>query len=105
MNEAIASHERLTLKIGARKQIRQIISEVAAKYGMSQTLLLSQRRSRVISWPRQEVMYRAANETAASLPMIGQELGGMDHTTIIYGIRRHAARVRQAGANGAHQND
>ena len=75
-----------------------IIAEVQRKHGVSYVELLSDRRSRYVAWPRQEVMYRAAKETRLSLPAIGRLLGGRDHTTILHGIRQHAKRMR--GTNG-----
>lgn len=91
--------ERGKVNEGARAAFRRIVSEVCEKYQLTPELLLGHRRARAIAWPRQEIMYRASKETAASLPLIGRMLGGRDHTTVIYGIRRHEERMK-AQANG-----
>ena len=38
-------------------------------------------------------MYLIREETDASLPQIGAELGGRDHTTVLYGYERVRARL------------
>jgi len=40
-------------------------------------------------------MYLMREETDASLPQIGAELGGRDHTTVLYGYERVRARLEQ----------
>ncbi|MEC5293700.1 helix-turn-helix domain-containing protein [Aurantimonas sp. C2-6-R+9] len=55
--------------------------------------LMPERRTRNLVGPRQEAMYLAKKLTPASLPAIGRRLGGRDHTTILYGIRRTEARI------------
>ena len=42
-------------------------------------------------------MYRMKTETTMSLPKIGDRLGGKDHTTVLYGIRKHKAKMEAAG--------
>jgi chromosomal replication initiator protein len=70
-----------------------IIQQVARKYRVTCLDLLSDRRSRYVAWPRQEVMYRAYTETTMSLPAIGRHLGGRDHTTVMHGIKQHKLRM------------
>ena len=42
---------------------------------------------------RQIIMYVMREETGASLPQIGQVLGGRDHSTIIHGVDRVASEL------------
>jgi chromosomal replication initiator protein len=73
----------------------QILNTVADYYGLSMSDLRGARRTRRISQPRQVAMYLIREETDASLPQIGAELGGRDHTTILYGYERVRARLDQ----------
>ena len=44
----------------------------------------SKKRTRSIAFPRQIAMYLARELTDASLPQIGDEFGGRDHTTVLH---------------------
>lgn len=93
MNEAECAYIRSQVTIGARAKVRVIIAEVCAKYNLNPENIIGRGNARAFAWPRQEIMWRARQETAASLPMIGKLLGGRDHTTIIHGIRAHERRL------------
>lgn len=71
----------------------QILNAVAGYYGLTEDDLRSPQRSRRIAQPRQVAMYLLREETDASLPQIGAELGGRDHTTVLYGYERVRARL------------
>lgn len=71
----------------------QILSTVAAFYGITEDDLRSAQRHHRIAQPRQVAMYLLREETDASLPQIGAELGGRDHTTVLYGYERVRARL------------
>jgi len=40
-------------------------------------------------------MYLARQETVASLPEIGAALGGRDHTTVLYGVKKIEGLIEQ----------
>ncbi|HEY46525.1 MAG: chromosomal replication initiator DnaA [Anaerolineae bacterium SM23_ 63] len=65
--------------------VERIIAVVARQFGIEVDRLLSRERSREVALPRQVAMYLMREETSASLPQIGEALGGRDHTTVIYG--------------------
>jgi len=88
--------------------IDMILEEVSDFYGITIEELRSNGRSKRLSAPRHMAMYLAREETKASLPQIGEALGGRDHTTILYGcekitktietdeqIRRSAMQIRE----------
>ncbi|GAB4548541.1 MAG: chromosomal replication initiator protein DnaA [Anaerolineales bacterium] len=66
----------------------RIIEAVAEHEGIGVDDLLGQNRSAKIAIPRQLAMYLLREFNEISLPQIGEMLGGRDHTTIMYGIRR-----------------
>jgi chromosomal replication initiator protein len=62
-----------------------IIEAVAAQFDIGRDKLLGRERTRDVVLPRQIAMYLIREETNASLPEIGNALGGRDHTTVMYG--------------------
>jgi chromosomal replication initiator protein len=72
-----------------------IVKTVGSFYNVTPEELRSARRTRRIAQPRQVVMYLMREETDASLPQIGAELGGRDHTTVLYGYERVRARMER----------
>ncbi|MBN1248028.1 MAG: chromosomal replication initiator protein DnaA [Anaerolineae bacterium] len=72
-----------------------IVKTVGAFYNVTPEELRGSRRTRRIAQPRQIAMYLMREETDASLPQIGAELGGRDHTTVLYGYERVRARMEQ----------
>ena len=68
--------------------IDNIQKTVAEYFKIRVADLLSKRRSRSITRPRQIAMSLAKELTNHSLPEIGDAFGGRDHTTVIHACRR-----------------
>jgi len=64
--------------------VSYIQREVCRFYSLSQTDLIGSKRSQAIVYPRQIAMYLSRELTDLSLPKIGQEFGGRDHTTVMH---------------------
>ena len=64
--------------------IGTIQEEVAKFYGVSVTDIVGKRRLQNIVQARQIAMYLARELTDNSLPKIGKEFGGKDHTTVMH---------------------
>jgi chromosomal replication initiator protein len=71
-------------------QPQKIIELVAREWQTTVEALLGRDRSQKIAQPRQVAMYLLRKETDASLPQIGEVLGGRDHTTVMYAIQKIA---------------
>jgi len=72
---------------------QRIIDVVAQTHNLTPERLLSRDRSRDVAIPRQIAMYLLREEANMSLPQIGQVLGGRDHTTVMYAIRKIAGQM------------
>lgn len=57
-------------------------------FQVSRVDILSARRTQQIVRPRQILMYLARMLTTRSLPAIGRQFGGRDHTTILSAVKR-----------------
>jgi len=64
--------------------ITAIQRECCKYYGISHSELIGNKRSQAIVYPRQIAMYLARELTDLSLPRIGDEFGGRDHTTVMH---------------------
>jgi len=70
--------------------IENIQKTVADYYKIKTSDMHSKKRSRIVARPRQVAMYLAKELTQLSLPEIGANFGGRDHTTILHGCRQIA---------------
>lgn len=68
--------------------IDDILREVGKFYEISRMELLSRRRSADLTYPRHVAMYLSHELTPSTYPKIGRMMGGRDHTTILYGVRK-----------------
>lgn len=68
--------------------IDKIIIEVARTYNLSPEDLRSQRQDAKTSKCRQIAMYTAKEITELSSSQIGEEFGGKDHSTVLYGVKK-----------------
>jgi chromosomal replication initiator protein len=74
------------------ERIQQTVSE---RFGISTNELCSEKRSQNIVYPRQVAMYLSRELTDSSLPKIGREFGGRDHTTVIHATSKITRLIRE----------
>jgi chromosomal replication initiator protein len=74
-------------------QPEKIIELVAREWQTSVEALIGRDRSQKVAQPRQVAMYLLRKETDASLPQIGEVLGGRDHTTVMYAIEKIESEI------------
>src|SRR5919106_1208634 len=79
----------------AQVSIRRIQETVSERFEISLEELTIDRRSQNIVYPRQVAMYLSRELTDASLPKIGKEFGGRDHTTVMHANAKIARLIRQ----------
>lgn len=98
LRDLLAMQERLVT-------IENIQKTVAEYFKMRVGDLLSKRRSRSITRPRQIAMSLAKELTNHSLPEIGDAFGGRDHTTVLHACRRvKALRETETRVNEDYMN-
>ncbi|CEK32422.1 chromosomal replication initiation protein [[Clostridium] sordellii] len=64
--------------------VNRIKEKVSSVFSLKMEDFNSKKRTRSISYPRQIAMYLSRELTDLSLPKIGEEFGGRDHTTVIH---------------------
>jgi chromosomal replication initiator protein len=75
--------------------ISRIQEAVSQRFGVTHDELVSPRRSQAVAYPRQVAMYLSRELTDASLPKIGREFGGRDHTTVIHATTKITRLIRE----------
>ena len=73
-------------------RIQEAISE---RFGVTLEELVSPRRSQSVAYPRQVAMYLSRELTDSSLPKIGKEFGGRDHTTVMHATSKITRLIRE----------
>ena len=71
--------------------IKKVISEY---YSIKVEDFKSKKRTRAIAFPRQVAMYLARELTDLSLPKIGEEFGGRDHTTVLHAYDKISSEIK-----------
>ena len=79
----------------AEVSIKRIQDLVAERFNMTLEELCGDKRSQNIVYPRQVAMYLSRELTDSSLPKIGKEFGGRDHTTVIHATSKIARLIRE----------
>ncbi|MCI2098768.1 MAG: chromosomal replication initiator protein DnaA [Succiniclasticum sp.] len=75
-----AAHSNVTMD--------KIIDYVCAQYEVKKDDILGKKRTKTIALPRQIAMYLCRTMTDTSLPRIGEQFGGRDHTTVMHAMDR-----------------
>jgi chromosomal replication initiator protein len=81
---------RATQRPPSIERVQELTCEA---FAISRDELLSSGRSGRIAWPRQVAMYLARAHSGATLPAIGRQFGGRNHTTVMYACRRASERI------------
>ena len=99
--EPITPHLASQALKGLRQQqkttitIAEIQKQVASYYNITQGDILGKKRVKQIVVPRQIAMYLSRELTDYSLPKIGNEFGGKDHTTVLHAIDKIEAALKK----------
>ncbi len=75
--------------------IKLIQETVANHYKIKLEDLKAKKRTRAIAFPRQIAMYLCRELTDLSLPKIGEEFGGRDHTTVLHACEKINNELKQ----------
>ncbi len=99
MANAIYCNEELSMELAERVlsqtvgveerklSVPEILEAVGSYYNLDKSDILGRKRKREIVQARQVVMYLSKKLTDVSLAAIGAEVGGRDHSTVIYAER------------------
>jgi len=96
MNTASIALKDILPPPGPKKiTIECIQKEVCKFYEIDLTEMLSKKRNKHLVMPRQVAMYLCRKLTDASLPLIGDQFGGRDHTTVIHSVDKITREITE----------
>ncbi len=78
----------LKVAVERRVTVDEIQKLTADHFGLKQSDLLSERRTRSVARPRQVAMWLCKQHTTRSYPDIGRRFGGRDHTTVLHAVKK-----------------
>ena len=81
--------------IVSKNKIEQVQQLVASNYNITTEDLKSKKRVATISVPRQIAMYICRTYLEESLPKIGLEFGGKDHTTVMHSVDKIKKEIQK----------
>lgn len=74
--------------LGRPLSVLDVQREICRHFAVTREDLCSERRTRDVVRPRQISMYLCKTLTLRSLPAIGRNFGGKDHTTVLHAVRK-----------------
>ena len=90
---------------GQHVTVKLIQQRTAEYFNISMADIIGKKRTKSFAFPRQIAMYLCRQLTEESLPQIGEQFGGKDHTTILHGCKKiqrdmeHDYNVKKAVEN------
>ena len=89
LKDIISNNKPVEITVDLIKQ------EVSKDFSIKMEDFVSKKRTRAIAYPRQIAMYITRELTDLSLPKIGDEFGGRDHTTVIHACDKINTDIKQ----------
>lgn len=77
-----------TIKPKKQVSIEDVVKKISAFYNLNDSVIYEKTRRKEIVHARQIIMYILREEFNVSFPLIGQKLGGKDHTTVIHSCEK-----------------
>ena len=75
--------------------VERIISEVSRTFNVSPQDIKSKKKSADVSQARQVAIYVIREVTQMPMKNIGEELGGRDHSTIVYSLNEMKSKLKK----------
>jgi len=83
------------LPVREERSPSDVVTAVSHFFGLNRDDLTGKSRGRHVVLPRQLAMYLLREDDSVSLSRIGQELGGRDHTTVMYACDKIADLIQE----------
>jgi chromosomal replication initiator protein len=95
MADGVLGHYFRQSDAGAAVDAETIIRKVGEHFGVQVAQIKGKRRDKALVTARQVAMHLVREMTSASLPEIGRQFGGKDHTTVIHACTKIKAGIKE----------
>jgi chromosomal replication initiator protein len=84
------------LNVKPRKVLstKEVVKAIAMFYGIDEATIFEKTRRKEVVKPRQIAMYILREDCSVSFPMIGEKIGGRDHTTVLHSYEKIKAELK-----------
>ena len=79
---------KINLKPKKATSIKDVVKAISAFYNIEESSVYEKSRRKEVVKPRQIAMYILREDCSVSFPLIGEKLGGRDHTTVIHSYEK-----------------
>lgn len=76
--------------------VEEVVNAVAKYYDIPEKSIIEKTRKKEVVKPRQIIMYLLREEYNVSFPLIGERMGGRDHTTVIHSCDKIKDELRSS---------
>jgi chromosomal replication initiator protein len=79
---------KLNIKPKKSASAKEVVKAIATYYNIEEASIYEKTRRKEVVLPRQIAMYILREDCGVSFPLIGEKLGGRDHTTVIHSYEK-----------------
>jgi chromosomal replication initiator protein len=83
---------------------KEVVKTVSGFYNIEEDLIYEKTRRKEVVFARQMIMFILREDFNISYPVIGAELGGKDHTTIIHSYKKIKLELERNPAESREEN-
>jgi chromosomal replication initiator protein len=86
--QEIRSMIKLNIKPRKSSSVKDVVKAVATYYDINEASIFEKTRRKEVVRPRQIAMYVLREDCNISFPLIGEKIGGRDHTTVLHSYEK-----------------
>jgi chromosomal replication initiator protein len=79
---------KLNVKPRKTASAKEVVKAIATYYNIEESSIFEKTRIKEVVGPRQMAMYILREDCGVSFPLIGERLGGRDHTTVLHSYNK-----------------
>ena len=86
--QEIKNLTKVNIKPRKSFSVKEVVKAISAYYDINEASIFEKTRRKEVVRPRQVAMYILREDCGISFPLIGERLGGRDHTTVLHSYEK-----------------